>query len=83
MYLKTRVGKRQVSGKSSQPVVDTGARTMNKNGDMRAWAAGGTTLIGLGVGLVFLKTSALLFVACILIGLGVGLVIAPVISRNR
>lgn len=37
---------------------------------------GGATLIGVGVGLVFLKTSALLFIASILIGIGAGLVLA-------
>ena len=42
-----------------------------------SWIIGGTTLIGLGVGLIFLKTSALYFVASIIIGIGAGLVIAP------
>ena len=45
-----------------------------------SWAIGGTTMIGLGVGLIFLKTSALIFVACLIIGIGAGLVIAPLIS---
>ena len=36
---------------------------------------------GVGVGLIFLKTSALLFVACVLIGVGAGLVIAPLLGR--
>jgi len=43
---------------------------MAKGGDRSAWVIGGTTLIGVGVGLIFLKTSALLFVASVLIGIG-------------
>jgi hypothetical protein len=57
---------------------------MNKKDDMSKWVIGGTTLIGLGVGFIFLKTSVLIFVASILIGIGAGLVLAPLISAiNR
>ena len=57
---------------------------MNKKDDKSAWVIGGTTLIGLGVGFIFLKTSVLIFVASILIGIGAGLVLAPLISAiNR
>jgi multisubunit Na+/H+ antiporter MnhG subunit len=57
---------------------------MNKKDDMSKWVIGGTTLIGLGVGFIFLKTSGLIFVASILIGIGTGLVLAPLISAiNR
>jgi hypothetical protein len=59
---------------------------MNKtNGkdDKSSWAVGGTTLIGIGVGFILLKTSVLLFVASILIGIGLGLVIAPIISGKK
>ena len=55
----------------------------NKKDDKSSWVIGGTTLIGIGVGFIFLKTSALLFVASILIGIGVGLVITPLISRKN
>ena len=56
----------------------------NKKDDKSTWVIGGTTLIGIGVGFIFLKTSALLFVASILIGIGVGLVITSLISsKNR
>lgn len=56
---------------------------MDTKNDRSSWVIGGTTIIiGVGVGLIFLKTSALLFVASILIGIGLGLVIAPFISRN-
>jgi hypothetical protein len=51
--------------------------------DKSSWAIGGTTLMGIGVGFIFLRTSALLFVACILIGLGLGLVLAPIISGEK
>jgi multisubunit Na+/H+ antiporter MnhG subunit len=57
---------------------------MNKKDDMSKWVIGGTTLIGLGVGFIFLKTSGLIFIASILIGIGAGLVLAPLISAiNR
>jgi len=55
---------------------------MDKKSDRSSWVIGGATVIGVGVGLIFLKTSALLFVASILIGIGSGLVIAPFVSRN-
>ena len=53
---------------------------MNKKDDKSTWVIGGTTLIGIGVGFIFLRTSSLLFVASILIGIGVGLVLVPIIS---
>jgi len=55
----------------------------NEKDDKSTWAIGGTTLIGIGVGFVFLQKSALFFVASILIGIGLGLVIAPIISRKK
>jgi len=56
----------------------------NKKDDKSTWVIGGTTLIGIGIGFIFLKTSALLFVASILIGIGFGLVITSLISsKNR
>ena len=54
----------------------------NEKCDRSSWVIGGTTLIGIGFGFIFLRISALLFVACILIGIGLGLVIAPIISRK-
>jgi len=48
--------------------------------DKSNWAIGGTTMIGLGVGFIYLQSSALIFVASIIIGVGAGLVIAPVIA---
>ena len=56
---------------------------MVKKSDKSSWAIGGTTLIGVGVGLIFLKTSVIFFVASILIGIGSGLVIASFISRVK
>lgn len=53
------------------------------NEDKSSWAIGGTTMIGLGVGLIFLKTSVLIFVASLIIGIGAGLVIVPIISLGR
>jgi hypothetical protein len=54
---------------------------MDKKNDKSTWVIGGTTLIGLGVGFVFLQQSALLFVASILVGIGLGLVITSLVSR--
>ena len=55
----------------------------NKENDKSTWTIGGTTLMGLGVGFIFLKESALLFVASILIGIGLGLVITSLISGEK
>jgi len=46
-----------------------------------SWAVGGGLLAGLGVGFLFLETSALAFIACICIGLGLGLLAAAVMSK--
>ena len=56
---------------------------MDNKRDKSSWFIGGTTLIGVGVGLIFLKTSVLFFVASILIGIGSGLVISSFISRVK
>jgi len=55
----------------------------NDKCDKSSWVIGGTTLIGIGAGFIFLRTSALLFVACILIGIGLGLVVAPIVSSKK
>lgn len=54
-----------------------------KNEDKSSWAIGGTTMIGLGVGLIYLQTSVLIFIASLIIGIGVGLVIVPIISCKK
>ncbi len=56
---------------------------MNIKNDKSAWIVGGTTLIGIGVGFIFLQTSLLLFVASVLVGIGAGLIIAPIVSREK
>ena len=53
-------------------------RKINKG----AWAIGGMTMVGLGVGFIFLQTSALLFVASLIIGIGLGVVIAAILSSR-
>jgi len=58
-------------------------KNTNKKGDKSSWAIGGTTLIGIGVGFIFLRTSALLFIASVLIGIGAGLLITFIISSKR
>ncbi|WP_281541219.1 hypothetical protein [Maribacter aestuarii] len=54
----------------------------NKKEDKSSWAIGGMTLIGIGVGMIFLQTSPLLLVASVLVGLGLGLLIASLMSRR-
>jgi hypothetical protein len=51
-----------------------------KKEEKSLWAIGGTTMIGVGVGLIYLQTSVLIFVASIIIGVGAGLIIAPILS---
>lgn len=50
-----------------------------KKADRSAWVIGGTTLVGLGVGLIFVQTAPLIFVASLLIGIGLGLIISPIL----
>jgi len=52
----------------------------NKKEDKSNWAIGGATMIGLGVGLIYLQTNVLIFVASIIIGVGAGLIVAPILS---
>ena len=56
---------------------------MTKWDDRGSWIIGGTTLVGIGVGFVFLPSSPMLFVACTLIGVGAGLVIAPLVGQGK
>jgi len=51
--------------------------------DRSLWPIAGGTLIGLGAGFFFLRSSPLLFVACLLMGIGAGLVIAALIPRSK
>ncbi|MGB5229108.1 hypothetical protein [Eudoraea sp.] len=51
--------------------------------DKSSWAIGGTTLIGLGVGLFFLQTSPIWFVACLIAGIGFGLVLTAILSSKN
>ncbi len=55
-------------------------KEQNRRKDRSSWVIGGTTMIGLGVGFIFLQASVLLFMASIVIGIGLGLVIAPFIK---
>ena len=71
-----------IKKKQIDQIINKMNKTNNKD-DKSTWTIGGTTLIGIGVGLIFLKTSALLFVASILIGIGSGLVITSLISRDK
>ncbi|HKJ41599.1 MAG TPA: hypothetical protein VKA27_05860 [Sunxiuqinia sp.] len=57
--------------------------TTNKTTDKSSWAIGGTTMIGVGVGLIFIQTSVLIFLASLIIGIGAGLVLAPILSNKH
>lgn len=56
---------------------------MDKKSENGSWAIGGTTLIGTGVGFIFIQTAPLLFVASILVGVGTGLVIASFMQLKQ
>ncbi len=51
--------------------------------DKTSWAIGGGVLLGLGVGMFFLRESGLAFVGSLLGGLGLGLIIAAILSARR
>jgi hypothetical protein len=55
---------------------------MSNGGDRSLWVMGGTTMVGLGVGLIVLKMSALWFVGSLVIGIGAGLVLMPFVPRR-
>lgn len=52
---------------------------MDKKG---AFIIGGTSLIGIGIGFILLKYSALFFIASILIGVGLGLLISAIREKQ-
>ncbi|MCW5515868.1 hypothetical protein [Muriicola sp. Z0-33] len=54
-----------------------------KKDDKSSWAIGGMTIVGVGVGLIYVQTAPLVMAAAVLIGLGLGLVIAPIISNVK
>ena len=51
--------------------------------DRGAWAVGGGTLVGLGVGFIFITTSVFAFIASLLIGIGAGLLVAALLPSSR
>ena len=51
--------------------------------DKSTWAIGGGVIMGTGIGLFFLQTSALAFVGSVLAGLGLGLVVTAIISKKK
>ena len=50
--------------------------------DKSYWALGGMTMIGVGVGLMFVQTSPIMIAACAVIGVGLGLVIEAFLSKK-
>ena len=54
----------------------------NKKEDRSTWAIGGGVLMGVGVGIFFIRTYPLGIAAFTLIGIGLGLIITSVISRK-
>jgi hypothetical protein len=56
---------------------------MNDRRHRGAWNIGGATLIGLGIGLILLKMSALWFVAAVLVGIGAGVLLAAFFHEDN
>jgi len=54
----------------------------NKKEDRSTWAIGGGVLIGVGVGIFYIRTYPLGIVAFTLMGIGLGLIITSIISRK-
>jgi len=50
--------------------------------DRRFWAIGGGTLVGLGVGFLFLTTNIFAFIASMFIGMGGGLLLASLLPKR-
>ena len=55
----------------------------NKKIDKSSWAIGGMTMVGVGVGLIFVQKAPLLMAASILVGIGLGLVIVAILSCKK
>jgi hypothetical protein len=55
----------------------------DKTFDRRSWAIGGTTMIGLGIGFIFVRSNVFIFLASLLSGIGAGLVIAAILPGKR
>ncbi|MDU8886351.1 hypothetical protein RXV94_09285 [Yeosuana sp. MJ-SS3] len=55
----------------------------NLKRDKSTWAIGGGTMLGVGIGLIFLQTSALWFIGSIIAGIGLGLVITSILSKKQ
>ena len=54
-----------------------------KNEDRNTWAIGGIIIVGLGVGLVFVKSSPILLAASIIVGIGLGQVITSILPNKK
>ena len=54
----------------------------NKKEDKSTWAIGGGVLIGVGVGIFYIRTYPLGMAAFTLMGIGLGLIITSIISRK-
>ena len=54
----------------------------NKKEDKSTWAIGGGVLIGVGVGIFYIRTYPLGIVAFTLMGIGLGLMVTSIISRK-
>jgi F0F1-type ATP synthase assembly protein I len=55
----------------------------NKKEDKSGLAIGGMTMVGVGVGLIFVQSNPLLMAASVIIGIGLGLLIASIISGKK
>lgn len=55
----------------------------NKKVDKSSWAIGGMTMVGVGVGLIFVQSAPMLMVSSIIVGIGLGLVIVALLSCKK
>lgn len=54
-----------------------------KKSDKSTWAIGGSLLVGIGIGFIYIKENPMILIAGIIIGLGAGLIITSIISRDK
>lgn len=55
----------------------------NTKEDKSSWAIGGMTMVGVGVGVIFVQTAPMLMVSSIIVGVGLGLVMASLMSCKK
>ena len=54
-----------------------------KQNERGSWAIGGCTMIGIGIGFIFLTVNVFYFIASIMAGIGFGLLTASLITAKK